>query len=81
MNSNPLYCGTILLNLAAMTEEAGIALANHHLTILPVAHLYNTLRQLSLTQIRWSEMEKVIEIHTGPIFAGDIPINPKAMEE
>ena len=51
-NRNPLYCGTILLNLAAMTEEAGVALANHHLSIFGTAHLYNAMRQLDLTQIR-----------------------------
>lgn len=33
-NSNLLYCGTLLLKLAAMIEEAGVALANHHLSSL-----------------------------------------------
>jgi hypothetical protein len=78
-NRNPLYCGTVLLNLAAMTEEAGVALANHHLSIFAAAHLYNAWRQMDLTRIRWPEMDKIIENHIGPIFAGDIPTTPEAM--
>lgn len=79
-NRNPLYCGTILLNLAALTEEAGVALANHHLSIFATVHLYNALRQMGLTQIRWPEMDKIIENHIGPIFAVSIPTTPEDMQ-
>jgi hypothetical protein len=54
-------------------------LANHHLSALTAAHLHNGLRQMNLTHTRGLEMEKVIEIHLGPIFAGDIPTELKAM--
>jgi hypothetical protein len=79
-NRNPLYCGTIILNLAALTEEAGVALANHHLSIFATAHVYNALRQMGLTQMRWPDMDKIIENHIGPIFAGSIPPTPEAMQ-
>ena len=42
---NSLYCGSLAFNIAIDMEIAGIKLANHHLTIFAVAHLYNALQQ------------------------------------
>ncbi|KAF2801866.1 uncharacterized protein BDZ99DRAFT_528078 [Mytilinidion resinicola] len=33
LRANPLYAGTLLVDVGAMVEEAGVALANHHLSI------------------------------------------------
>ena len=37
---------------------AGIKLANHHLTIFAVAHLYNALQQAQVVQGKWPELGK-----------------------
>lgn len=79
VNHNPLYVGTLLLNIAVLIEEVAISLANRQLSIFSSAHLYNALRQLDLIQGSWPEMEKVIEKDVDSIFAGDIPTTPKDM--
>ncbi|KAF2498189.1 hypothetical protein BU16DRAFT_615270 [Lophium mytilinum] len=73
LKANPLYAGTLLLDVAAMVEEAGVALANHHLSIFCVAHLYNALRRFGLLDVNWPDLERIIELHKGAIFANDIP--------
>lgn len=80
INANPLYCGTLILNVCAMTEEAGVGLANHHWSIFSAAHLYNAMRQMKLTDVYWPEMEEVIEAQMGPLFANDLPTTPNAMQ-
>ena len=75
-NRNPLYCGTLVFNIAIDMEIAGIKLANHHLTIFAVAHLYNALQQTKVVQGKWPEMEKIIELHIGQLFAGKLPTKP-----
>ena len=62
-----------------MSEEAGVALANHHLSIFATAHLYNALIRLGICDIRWPEMQQIIDLHVGPIFAHDIPTNATDM--
>jgi hypothetical protein len=79
MNKNPLYCGTLILSQTVSTEAAGVALANHHLSIFTVAHLYNALRKMELTDIIWPAMEKIMKLHAGPLFADDIPSTPEEM--
>ena len=80
VNANPLHCGTMILNVCALTEESGIGLVNHNWSVLGVAHLYNALRQLKLTDVSWPEMDHIIEFQRGPLFAGEIPSTPEAME-
>ncbi|KAI0021674.1 hypothetical protein F4780DRAFT_778457 [Xylariomycetidae sp. FL0641] len=77
--ANPLYGGTVILDVAAMVEEAGVALANHQLSIFGAAHLYNALVQTGACQHRWPAMDRIIELHAGPLFANDIPTAPKEM--
>ncbi|KAK4949146.1 hypothetical protein LTR10_012519 [Elasticomyces elasticus] len=83
-NYNPIYCGTAALLLALKTEEAGIALANHHMTIFATAHLYNALKQLHVIDIEWPALDRIIALQVGPIFAGqrpgDVPKTPQAIQ-
>lgn len=74
---NPAYCGTLAFNVAVDMEEAGVALANHHLTIFTMSHLYNALQQTGLLKGRWTEMDSIIKLHIKALFAGDLPTNPK----
>lgn len=76
---NPLFCGTLALRLAVMAEEAGVALANHHLSIFATAHLYNALQQLGRGPVRWPAIEGVMQVHIGPVFAGKLPTTPDAI--
>ncbi|OTA85081.1 hypothetical protein M434DRAFT_16208 [Hypoxylon sp. CO27-5] len=55
---NPLYSGTILLKLLLAHQEAGLVLANDHLSIFAVAHIYNALRQLKMIDQEWQLMER-----------------------
>ncbi|KAK5731784.1 hypothetical protein LTR17_011135 [Elasticomyces elasticus] len=84
INYNPIYCGTAALLLALKTEEAGIALANHHMTIFATAHLYNALKRLHVIDIEWPALDRIMELQVGPIFAGqrpgDVPKTPQAMQ-
>ncbi|KAK5674274.1 hypothetical protein LTS10_013012 [Elasticomyces elasticus] len=84
INYNPIYCGTAALLLALKTEEAAIALANHHMTIFATAHLYNALKQLRVIDIEWPALDRIMELQAGPIFAGqrpgDVPKTPQAMQ-
>ncbi|KAK5692860.1 hypothetical protein LTR97_010336 [Elasticomyces elasticus] len=83
-NYNPIYFGTAALLLALKTEEAGIALANHHMTIFATAHLYNALKQLHVIDIEWPALDRIIALQVGPIFAGqrpgDVPKTPQAIQ-
>lgn len=79
INKNPLYCGTMLLSQMVMLENLGNGLANYHLSIFTMAHLYNISKKLSLVENVWDDTEKIIELHTRPIFAGDIPSTPEEM--
>lgn len=78
-NHNPLYVGSLLFNLTALTEDAGVAFANQQLFIFEIAHLYNAVRQLDLSGIRWPKMERIIDMHVRAFFAGEVPVTPDAM--
>jgi hypothetical protein len=71
--ANPLLCGTLQLNLMLTKEQAGIALANSHLSLLYTAYLYHALQQKELLPGIWPDLEKVINAHTGSIFFGSRP--------
>lgn len=72
MIHNPLLSGSILLRLMLEYHELGLALANHHLSIFTVAHMYNGLRQLRMLDASWPVMGRIIELHKKAIFANDI---------
>jgi hypothetical protein len=78
-NHNPLYAGILILNLRTMTEELGVSVASHNHVLFGMCHLYNALHQLKLTELEWPELEKIIAMHPGPLFANDIPATPDAM--
>lgn len=46
------YGGPLSFNLALDMEKAGIAFANHRLTIFTLAHLHNILQKTDLTQAK-----------------------------
>lgn len=77
LNSNPLYCGTALLNLRLAIEDVGLMLANHHVSIVLTAQLYNALKQKNLVQGVWPEMEVVIRDHMSAIFFSSLPHTAK----
>lgn len=70
---NPLYCGTMMFQLAIQMETAGLTLASHHHTILSVAHLYNGLHQLKLLEQKWPELDRVIDIQMPILFGSALP--------
>lgn len=61
------------------TEEAGVALANHHLTYFSTCHLYNAMSQQNMIDFEWPELERIVELHVGALFAGEIPTTPQTM--
>ena len=65
-----------MFNLILDTEKAGIAFANHHLTIYAMAHLYNILQQTRTAQGRWLELDRIIQLYIGQLFAGQLPTKP-----
>lgn len=77
MKANILHTGTLLLDVTSMVEVAGVGLANYHVSIFGMAHLYNALMQLGICKTHWPEMDRIIELHQGPIFANDIPTKPQ----
>lgn len=79
INKNPLFCGTLVLSQMVLTERIGLNLANQHLSIFAMAHLYNALRKMELIDIVWDDMEQIIATQAGPYFAGDIPDSPEEM--
>lgn len=77
IKANPLYAGTILMDVTSMVELDGINVENCQLSITLISHLYNALDKLGLGDTRWPELEKVIQVHAKPIFADDVPSSPK----
>lgn len=74
--NDPLYGGTLEFNLAFVMEKAGITLADHHLTIFAMAQLYNICRQTKINQGEWPELDRIIELHIGQLFSGQLPTRP-----
>jgi hypothetical protein len=73
LSHNPLYSGSAILMLLMECSTAGLDLANHHLSIFAVAHLYNAVRQLKLLEQPWPIMDRIIELHKRAIFADVVP--------
>ena len=57
-------------------EKADITFANHQLTIFAMAHLYNLLQQTKVIQGKWPELDRIIQLHIGQLFAGQLPTRP-----
>ncbi|KAI9704658.1 MAG: hypothetical protein M1820_005406 [Bogoriella megaspora] len=74
---NPVYCGTLALNLTILRAQAGIALANTHLSTLFTAILYQAFRATGLLSGSWLELEKLIDQHKDELFFGSLPQDPR----
>ncbi|KAI0893983.1 hypothetical protein F4806DRAFT_503754 [Annulohypoxylon nitens] len=79
LDNNVLYGGTVILDLITMSEMVETRLADYHLSIFCVAHIYNAARQLAGLDVSWPEMDQFIELQKDSIFANDIPTTPKAV--
>jgi hypothetical protein len=55
-----------------MVDEAGISIANTYISIYALTHLYNVLHRLKVAETYWPELERVIELHRGDIFANEV---------
>jgi hypothetical protein len=73
LSCNPLYSGSAILMLLMECSTAGLDLANHHLSIFAVAHVYNDVRQLKLLEQSCPIMDRIIELHRRAIFADVVP--------
>lgn len=72
-NNNPLYVGTLMINIDTMTDELSCAVATFNHAMFGMAHLYNALHKLKMTTLRWPALERTMQLHPGPLFANDIP--------
>ncbi|KAI1779167.1 hypothetical protein F4818DRAFT_455312 [Hypoxylon cercidicola] len=79
--NDPMFSGSIMLKLLVEYQEAGLALANYHMAIFVVSHIYNALRQLKMLDHEWPLMERIIELHKRALFAGDIPRETNTMAD
>lgn len=77
LDLNPLFCGTVLLNFTLAVENAGVLVANHHLSVVFMAQLYNALQQKQLLNGEWQDIEDVIRSHLDSIFFGSRPTTAK----
>ncbi|KAF1835942.1 hypothetical protein BDW02DRAFT_596889 [Decorospora gaudefroyi] len=50
-----------------------LSLANRHLNIFAVPHLYNTMPQLNLLKDKWTVIDRIIEMHMKALFADASP--------
>lgn len=46
LRNNPLYSGSLMLNMLAESHTPSLVIANHHFSIFNNAHLYNAECQL-----------------------------------
>ncbi|RYP49424.1 hypothetical protein DL768_004869 [Monosporascus sp. mg162] len=76
---NPLYSGSVMLGLLLENQEAGLSLANHHLSIFAAAHIYNALRQHKMLARRWPIMDRIIELHRRVLSDDAIPTRTEDM--
>ncbi|KAI1765465.1 hypothetical protein GGR53DRAFT_261211 [Hypoxylon sp. FL1150] len=79
LDTNPLYAGTILLDVNRTAADAELMFANAHKSIYVVAHLYNFLQKTGLCSTPWAHMDRVIKLHCNYFFADYIPSSPKDM--
>ncbi|KAL8843498.1 MAG: hypothetical protein Q9170_000002 [Blastenia crenularia] len=73
--TNPIWCGLMSFSMLTDYEAAGISLCNWHKSIWPTAHLYNALQQTAMISQSWPEMDELVDLHMGTLFAGQIPLS------
>lgn len=69
----------MVLDIVLEIGKAGIALANHHLSVFATAHLYNALRHYKAIHFKWQILERIKDVHVRPIIAGSRLTTPQAM--
>jgi hypothetical protein len=73
LTHHPMFGGSAMMSALINHQEAGLTLANCHLSIFVVAHTYNALRQLHLLNDESDIMERVTRLQTKALFADAIP--------
>ncbi|KAJ8060324.1 hypothetical protein OCU04_010658 [Sclerotinia nivalis] len=68
---NPVYCGMMALRLITATEQAGLTHCCYHTVTTLLAYLYAECRRPKLLDIKWPDMEQMIELHMEDIFSGE----------
>jgi hypothetical protein len=77
--TNPLMCGTLLLQLRIIYEEFGMRFANSYPSICAMGQLFHAETKLGKIKSRWPDMELVITLHMKEIFRGTLPLDTDAM--
>lgn len=73
-SQNPILCGLYTLRIQLETEDTGIRGADHWWAVMPMAHLYNALKQVCTNPPSWPAMDRLIEAHTPEcLFLGGAP--------
>lgn len=72
-----LHCGTLSMKVALALEDLGLELANHHLSIFTMLHLYNAMQKQHMIDIRRPEIDLLIDMHCGALFANAVPRRTK----
>ncbi|EGG01373.1 uncharacterized protein MELLADRAFT_67124 [Melampsora larici-populina 98AG31] len=76
---HPLLCGTELLALRSLSQDAGISVGCTWGSILYTTHAYNAFRQAGALDVEWPLMEWIISYFTPErLFAG---FRPQTLEE
>lgn len=69
-----------MFNLALAREQAGISLANGHLSIVLAAYLYVSGKHIrKVFEGNWKEMDEVVHTHIDAMFFGKLPDTPHKM--
>jgi hypothetical protein len=72
-NQNPVYCGLESLRCAINVERASVLYDNATYSFACVAHLYNVAKQLGLLKGHLDGLERVMNVHVGTLFNGELP--------
>lgn len=73
-SQNPILCGLYALRIQLESEETGMLGADYWWAIMPMAHLYNALKQVCTNPPPWPAMDRLIEAHTPEfLFLGGAP--------
>ncbi|KAH9812435.1 hypothetical protein DFH28DRAFT_930873 [Melampsora americana] len=76
---HPLLCGTELLALRLLSQDAGITVASAWGSVLYTTHAYNAFRKTGALDVDWPLMESIISYFTPEkLFAG---FRPQTLEE
>jgi len=79
-NCNPVHCSLESLRLRSKIEKIGLRVANHHLSFVALAHLYNAVQQKGLLNHNWVQMEDTINLQIAQLFVGgELPTMEREM--